>query len=97
MMGHSFTTPYIYEGLGFAGLGSYVTCAEDEDYESEGCVGLVICVDRNTSWYQILQAIFPMENFFLLDSTADYFPAFIAGSCNVLAGEGRVWKMSTPL
>ncbi|CAB9497803.1 Putative amino-acid ABC transporter-binding protein YhdW [Seminavis robusta] len=93
-VGFSFTTPFSYTGMMFAGIPSFVDCAEALDSFSGHCRDLKICVVVNTTYIDALTKI--LEGGAIVPSTNDPSGVlaqdsfleenFLLGKCNVLAG-----------
>jgi len=86
--GFSFVaSPYFFDGLHFAGIPPFVGCADTLDYTSTECVDLKICVGEFTTWYIIIQSLFPDSVIVTVPNIEDE-PRFLEGGvCNVIAGE----------
>eukprot|EP00986_Skeletonema_menzelii_P002605 scaffold709_cov142-Skeletonema_menzelii.AAC.6 len=86
MMGFSFSKPYFYDGLSFAGVAPYGDCADRLDYTSEQCLGLKICVNKGTTTIARTRELFPEANIVPMDSGMSAIQGLVSGECNALAG-----------
>jgi general L-amino acid transport system substrate-binding protein len=84
----AFSTPYMYSGLRFAGEEDFVVCAETPGSAgARFCDQTVICVSDSTTHLQTIQAMNPDLRLSLTLSATESIERFIAGTCNVIAGE----------
>ena len=84
----AFTVPYLYNGLRFAGERAFVTCAETPGSAGVSiCDQTVICVSDGSTHLPIVQEMNPDLQVILTLSGTDSIERFIAGTCNVIAGE----------
>jgi hypothetical protein len=87
--GLSFSVPYLYDGLTFAGQPDFVDCADRLD---NSCAGLRTCVVDGTTHADTVAKIIPSATINKLPSQVDAFRSFILAfdepnrGCNVLAG-----------
>ena len=84
--GYSFSTPYLYDGVAFAGDPSYVQCADNRQV-SEECSGLRVCVTAGTTEFDVVSEQLPAANLHVATSET-LFDSLIYGDCNVICGEG---------
>jgi general L-amino acid transport system substrate-binding protein len=84
--GFTFTTPYFYEGLGYAGVPAFVECADNLDV-SGACADLKLCTADGSTWIDIIRGLFPEDNIVTTVLSEDGFPKLEDGSCNTVAGE----------
>jgi len=95
--GKAFTIPYIYEGLGWAGLPQFVECADNRYLFPEcagidaclpvQCTGLKICLPGGTTLLDWALIVFPEDAIVITNTPADSFFALSNGLCNVVGGE----------
>jgi ABC-type amino acid transport substrate-binding protein len=85
--GLTFSVPYLYDGVSFAGVPKFVECA-DQRSTTGNCTGLRICVQSNTTHVQVVESLFPDPSVTLVSPTTPaFYSNFVLGYCNVLAGE----------
>ena len=85
--GFSFSIPYLYQGLKFAGKMPYVECADNLTVSTEACFGTRICAVDSTTHVSIIQDLMPNAT---LVSTVEEWQLqvnFAQGFCNVMAAE----------
>jgi general L-amino acid transport system substrate-binding protein len=85
-VGFEFTTPYLYNGVGFGGIPSYAECAENLNVTGS-CSGLLICVSQGTTHVPIVRGLFPSANILPVAVPSDLYVNLISGNCNVIAEE----------
>lgn len=85
-VGFTFSTPYYYAGLGFAGLPPFAGCA-DRLNATEACVGMKVCVRDGTTHVDRVLELLPFAAMILSPNSDAYYATFGDGLCNVLAGE----------
>jgi len=85
--GFEFTTPYLYNGLGFGGIPPFGACADAIDTTSSECLNLLICVNQGTTHIEVVRALFPSQNVLPVSSTNDLYINMIDGNCNAIAEE----------
>jgi len=88
-VGYSFSTPYYYAGLGFAGLPPYVACADEMQLNVTGtvCSDLKICVRDGTTHVDRVKELLPDASLVLSPNADAFYSTFGDELCNVLAGE----------
>lgn len=86
-VGYSFSTPYFYAGLGFAGLPPFGACADQLNVIDDACVGLKVCVIDGTTHVDRVNELLPGAAIILSPNIEAYYATFGDGLCNVLAGE----------
>jgi general L-amino acid transport system substrate-binding protein len=86
MMGFSFSKPYFYDGLSFAGVSPYGNCADRLDVSSEECVGLKICVNEGSTTITRTRELFPEANIVPMATGKAAVEGLVSGQCNALAG-----------
>lgn len=85
--GFTFSVPYLYDGVSFAGVPQYVACAEQR-LTTGNCSNISICVQDSTSHVPVIESLFPnLSVVVLAPSNFDFYNNFVKGLCNVLAGE----------
>lgn len=84
-VGYSFSTPYYYAGLGFAGTPPFGDCADR--LNATGCEGMKVCVLDGTTHVERVLELLPFANALLSPNVDAYYATFADGLCNVLAGE----------
>ena len=87
--GLSFSTPYLYDGLKFAGTPEYVACADQFD-STGACEDLKICVYDRTTTQDYIDDVFPLDNIEVLTTVDSFFEGFSTGRCNVIAADGLI-------
>ena len=87
--GYTFSTPFFYSGLAFAGVPEFVDCAEALDGFLGICRDLVICAGVGTTHETLLQSLLPgveiVDGNF--NSMITVFEHMVRGTCNVYASE----------
>lgn len=87
-VGFSFSTPYYYAGVGFAGVPPFSECADQLQNVTANCPGLKVCVRDGTTHVDIVKEVLPQEAGVVLSPNLEtYYSTFNDGICNVLAGE----------
>jgi hypothetical protein len=89
--GFTFSTPYFYSGLGYAGVPAFVECVDNLDV-SGACADLKLCTADGSTLIDILRGMFPEDNLvptiLPVDRIdVDGFPKLEDCSCNVVAAE----------
>mmetsp|Transcript_22792 Transcript_22792/g.47345 ORF Transcript_22792/g.47345 Transcript_22792/m.47345 type:complete len:238 (+) Transcript_22792:855-1568(+) len=92
-MGFTFTVPYFYDGLKYAGPKG--DCADTLDWESDECSDLKVCVNEFTTWYPRTQELFPPDVLVPVPSDDAMYAGLEAGDCNAFSGEGVYVLLST--
>lgn len=82
--GFSFSIPYYYSGLAFAGLPEPTTCTDTKP--SMNCSSATFCVIEGTTYDPIIREMFPSSRFSSHATSEDMYQAFTDGLCNVLTG-----------
>ena len=57
--GFSFTTPYVYVGMVFAGSSDFVDCAESKNSFDGVCRDLKVCAAEDTTHFDIVYTVLP--------------------------------------
>lgn len=83
----SFSVPYIYAGLGFAGTPPFVACADQLQNITGECLGLKICVRDGTTHVDRVQELLPDAAIILAPNLEAHYKNLDDGICNVIAGE----------
>jgi len=88
-LGYSFSVPYFYDGIGFAGHPHFVQCADSlHSHALYNCSGLKICTNR--LFYSVLsQNLFPNDVLVPVD-ILDFATMYFNGTCNVVSHEKTV-------
>lgn len=86
MMGFSFSKPYFYDGLSFAGVQPYGECADKLDFTSDECLGLKICVNDGSTTIVRTRELFPEANIVPMPTGNSAIDGLVSGECNALAG-----------
>lgn len=95
-LGLSFSVPYYYDGMRFAGPKG--DCADILDWTSDACSDLKVCVSAPTTHYPITQALLPEENIVAVqEGHTAFYSKLNAGECNAIASEGTAILLSTAL
>jgi general L-amino acid transport system substrate-binding protein len=84
--GFTFSTPYFYDNVAFAGIPNYVACAERRDVASPECQDLKFCVVQSSTAHLIVDQLFHKRYYTAKLEYDDIIDALNAGSCNVIAG-----------
>ena len=85
--GVSFSTPYLYSGLQFAGKPEHVQCAENFSNEGSVCSETVICVADGSTHIGVILANYPNASIATEPGLRDMYEHFANGFCNVIAAE----------
>ena len=86
-LGMSFSAPFYYDGMVFAGQPTYVECADKLDSFTGDYRNLAICVKEATTHLSILDRIFPGPEKVFVAGDEEYVSALIDGSCNVVVAD----------
>jgi general L-amino acid transport system substrate-binding protein len=84
--GFSFTRPNFYDGLGFGGIPPFGACADNLDSTTSECRDLKICVNEGTTFFKILQTLFPARAIVPKESGALVAEGLSLGECNAITG-----------
>lgn len=88
--GFDFSIPYLYNGMGFAGVPPYVECADNRTAVADDstCADLRICVLDGTTYVDRIMELFPDDVAMTLSPTVEAFYNSLGNElCNVLAGK----------
>ena len=85
--GFSFSTPYLHNGVMFAGRSNHTTCVENLDVSTEGCEGVKICVLDGTTHRAVVEELIPTASIVIAPTFDAFRQIFQDGGCTVLAGE----------
>jgi len=87
--GLSYAIPYLYAGLSFTGIPSYVNCADDHINTSGNCSDMKICINRLSYFTQeLLSQGDDMAQRLVVSNESDALIGdFLAGKCHVVASE----------
>lgn len=88
--GLAFSTPYMYEGMKFAGDPFFVQCADNNLRHFEECLNLTVCVSKGGAGHKTLSALLPERNIVAMDfTTSQNFveEQYSKGVCNLLAAD----------
>lgn len=85
-VGFEFTTPYLYNGVGFGGRQPYLDCVEQGNFTGT-CSSALICVNQGTTHVEIVRQVAPKLDLFPVESTTALYENFMDGTCNVIAEE----------
>jgi len=88
-MGFTFSDPYLYDGLTFAGLPQYVACADDDIKSFFECSDIMICATEDSRYLDLLSVRIPSRNMVVVPNGLVMLKAFIEGKCNVMANHVR--------
>lgn len=94
-LGYTFSVPYFYDGLKYAGPKG--NCADALDWVSAECSDLKVCVDMFTTWYPRTQELFPKDVIIGVDDSTNEYESLNDGTCNAIAGEGVNVLLSTAM
>ena len=84
--GFTFSAPYIYDGMAYAGNETLRECAEEKKRYGI-CSGLSICVYVDTTSFEYLASNFPPEFYTTSSSFNETLLMMANGTCNVVASE----------
>ncbi|KAL7517166.1 hypothetical protein ACHAWX_002114 [Stephanocyclus meneghinianus] len=84
----TFSTPYYYDGMLFAGNSTFVTCAEEHKQYHE-CARLVICVTQFTTEYIYVTSHYTADFSVITAGLGESIELFYMDICNVVAS-GRL-------
>ncbi|CAB9506881.1 extracellular solute-binding protein [Seminavis robusta] len=82
-----YATPNQFMGLSFAGVPSFVSCADDSFNTVGECSGLKICINRNTFFLKELLQRVPHRQVVVVDRATLLFENFLKDNCNVMGTE----------
>ena len=85
--GFTFSMPYLYTGLIFAGMQPYLDCADNLDSFTGDCRDLRICVTMDTTHLDTLGTLLPGPALVPGANFADLVVMMKNQECNVIAGE----------
>lgn len=92
--GFSFSVPYVYDGHRFAGVSSFVECADDLNASGD-CVGLKVCVNDGTTTSEQLNKLLPAQNIVVQPNNEATQEGVIDGTCNaIFAGSNAIAEAS---
>lgn len=80
----TFSAPYYYDGMAFAGNETFVTCAEENKRYDE-CSQMVICVTGTTTDYFYVASHYTIEFFVVTSSLEQSIQLYFNGTCNTVA------------
>jgi hypothetical protein len=83
----SFSTPYLHNGMMFAGRSDFVPCADNLNVTSGACQDTKICILDGTTHRQVVERILPDASIVIAPTYDAFRQIFTDGGCNVLAGE----------
>ncbi|KAL3798805.1 hypothetical protein HJC23_004593 [Cyclotella cryptica] len=81
----TFSTPFYYDGMVFAGNATFVTCAEEQRRFNE-CSRLFICVAKSTTDLEYVSNHFTPSLFVTTASMTESIEFYSNDRCNVVAG-----------
>lgn len=87
-MGLSFSTPFMYDGLRFAGVPKYVQCADNDMKNFFECREILACVVGGSSYHYILSQRLPKRQIQVVDGWQTLYGGLRDGLCNIIAAEG---------
>lgn len=85
--GLSFSAPFYYSGLGFAGQQEYIECIDEFDVSNGLCRDVKLCVADGTTHLDIIREHVPAAQALVEETTDLCIERFIQGQANVVAGE----------
>lgn len=85
-VGYTFSDPYYYSAMTFAGLPDFVDCVDRGDSFDGICRQLVVCVIGNSVTEDLVTELLPGAATFEVDNGVDLMQKFANGTCNVIAG-----------
>jgi general L-amino acid transport system substrate-binding protein len=88
-VGFTFSVPYMYDGMGFAGIPPYVACADNLQVTGEYCSNLTICTIGDSTHWDTLSALLPASRLVVENKTHSRMKSFKDGACKVVAGESK--------
>ncbi|KAL7548509.1 hypothetical protein ACHAWF_011788 [Thalassiosira exigua] len=84
--GFQFSDPYVFDGLGFAGIPRAVECADAYEWVGD-CSDLSICVSASSTHEDILSPLFPRTRLIRKKTYDEFRHGLVDGECLVVAGE----------
>jgi len=84
--GFEFSSPYLYNGLGFGGVPPFGKCADNVRVEGE-CADLMICVTAGTTHVPLVENIFSSNFTLQVASELELYTNLASGKCNAIAEE----------
>jgi len=84
-VGFDFSTPYLYNGMGFAGQPDFVECAENSN--ATACADMLVCVLDSTTYVDLVTTLLPEASVTVTPDADAFYESFRTGFCNVLAGD----------
>jgi len=87
-MGFSYSIPYLFDGLKFAGLPFATACADDDIKTFFECSDIRICSIQGLSYHEFLARRVPGRNILSVPDLQEAYMAFTRGDCNVMAIQG---------
>ncbi|KAG7340723.1 glutamine synthetase II [Nitzschia inconspicua] len=84
--GFSFSIPYLYNGMQFAGIPSFVGCADNATVTGT-CADLKICALDGTTHIDVILKLMPDATVAAVVNPEALYTGFISGTCNVIAAE----------
>lgn len=85
--GYTFTVPYFYSGLTYAGNPAFVDCADESDSFHGNCRNLKICVLDGSTHVTILRDLIQGSAIVPYNGTESLLDHLWKETCNVIAGE----------
>jgi hypothetical protein len=85
--GLAYSMPYLYTGLGFAGVPFYVKCTDANLKTYEECSDIRICANENAFYANHILSSVPQQNLVLGTKSEDSLSNFLTGLCHVIATE----------
>ena len=86
--GLAFSTPFMYDGLRFAGVPGFVACADDDMKNFFECRDLMVCVVGGSSYHYVLSQRLPRRQIQVVDGWQTMYGGLRDGLCNLIAAEG---------
>ena len=92
----TFSTPFLYTGMAFAGTPEFVDCADRGDTLQGPCRQLKVCVTARTTTRDIVNVHLDGTNFVEGEASdsSDLFQWLIDGVCNVVAADHIVYNVT---
>jgi ABC-type amino acid transport substrate-binding protein len=89
--GFTFSTPYLYDGLGFGGMPEFLDCAENRNITGAICEELRVCVVDGTTQTSIVRKHFApisiSDRIISVRNVAGVYEGLKSGFCNVIAND----------
>ncbi len=85
-VGFEFTTPYLYNGVGYGGRQPFLDCVKQKNF-TDTCSSTLICVSQGTTHVGIVCKFAPEANVSPMQSTNALYKKVIDRTCNAITEE----------